>query len=557
MNNQNIHIQKIENANMKKNAMQMVYSCGQNIIKTNVLTATIPLKLAQLHENCSYHIHDLEFYKSTYNCLGLSISDMVGGKNIGFAHMLRQLFRGIVDLTNRQSGGIGFINFDEDASHFVGEETREEMVVLLNEFFNDLNSLSRKGCEAPYVTLNIGLSTSEKGRKVSSAILDAFIEGDAERKPFIFPNLVFKLKKGVNMVIDDCNYDLLQKAYRVTAKHMIPTYFNTDSSYNKTFDAKSLGIMGCRTRVASNVSGDKDGALNRGNIASLTINLPQIAYKSHKNLTSFYLELDELLDSAKELLLHRYTTLAESATLQWLAEKKYYLGHCKFLDTLDNTDMLRNGTLAIGFIGLWDAVGIINDGINGIEDIEKHYEEGLEIVKHIREYTDKLTKETGLNFSVLATAAEGTTGRFAKYDQTHMGEGHIECQKGFYSNSFHVPVELSIPYWKKCEIEGPFHALCNGGAITYMEFSEMPYHNVLAVQMAIEKAYKEDCGYIGINFPLDICSCCGYRGRLTDICPKCSSKKIDRYRRVSGYLAEEKTFADGKKAEVQRRRSHF
>ena len=552
----NTYSTKRENANIKNNASGFVCMQGQKRIKSELLSDTIPEKMANLHKECSFHIHDLEFYELTYNCIGLSIGDIVKDDSLSFKQMLRRLYRRIVDLTNRQSGGIGFIEFDRDASQFITTETDDELVDELREFFGDINMPTRKGCEAPYVTLNIGLCKEENGRRVTRAVLDAFLLGNEYGKPFIFPNIVFKLKKGVNFDLNDPNHDLLEKAYGVTAKRMIPTYYNTDASFNSPFDSNKLGIMGCRTRVASNVNG-KDGALNRGNIASVTINLPQIAYKSGNDLSRFYCILDDILESAKNLLIHRYETIVRDVDLTWLYEKQYYAGSEQYALTQDNAEMMKHGTLAIGFIGLWDAIGIMFGHINRVEDIETHYSDGYSIIKHMRNYTDKTTRETGLNFSVLATAAEGTTGRLANYDDQNIGKGHQECRKGYYTNSFHVPVELNVPYWKKTEIEGPFHSLCNGGSITYMEFNEMPYRNVLAVEMAVENAYKNDCGYIGINFPLDVCDECGYTGRITDDCAICKSQRIKRYRRVSGYLAEETFFADGKKAEMKRRRGHF
>lgn len=552
----NESLQNRDNANVRRNASGIVCMRGQETIKKEILSETIPDELSKLHKECTYHIHDLEFYGITYNCIGLSVKDMVKEQTIGFECMLRKLYRGIVDLTNRQSGGIGFINFDEDAAAYITDETDEELIKAFRELFCDLNVVSRKGCETPYVTINLGLCTEERGRRVTKAILDAFMAGDETGRPFVFPNIVFKIKSGVNKSVGDLNYDLFEKALGVTAKRMIPTYFNTDASFNRTFEAHKLGIMGCRTRVAANCCGE-NGALNRGNIASLTINLPQLAYRTNNNIKSFYNELDTVLEDCGRLLLHRYETILNHIDLEWLADKKYYMGNEQYGRNYDNAAMMKNGTLAIGFIGLWDAIGILYGHINEVKDIDAHYSKGFEIVKYMRAFTDRLTKEKGLNFSLLATAAEGTTGRFARYDAQHLGAGYPECAKGYYTNSFHVPVELKVPYWKKTELEGPFHALCNGGSITYMEFEEMPYHNVLAVKMAVESAYAADCSYIGINFPMDICNKCGYTGRLADCCPECGSTAIKRLRRVSGYLAEEKTFADGKKAEMKRRRGHF
>ena len=181
----------------------------------------------------------------------------------------------------------------------------------------------------------------------------------------------------------------------------------------------------------------------------------------------------------------------------------------------------------------------------------------MDIIGHMREYTDKTTAEENLNFSLLASAAEGVTGNFAQYDSINLGKDFDECQKGYYTNSFHVPVNMNISYKDKIAFEGKFHSLCNGGAITYVELKEMPGRNVEAVREIIEYAYQNDCNYIGINFPMDNCKDCGYTGRIMGQCPRCNSAKIRRLRRVSGYLSEEDTFTTGKKKELYERKSHM
>ena len=175
----------------------------------------------------------------------------------------------------------------------------------------------------------------------------------------------------------------------------------------------------------------------------------------------------------------------------------------------------------------------------------------------MRAFTDRAIEDTGLNFSLLASAAEGVTGRFAMYDREHLGRGSAIAEKGFYSNSFHVPVDVPVDYMTKAELEGPFHALANGGSITYIEAKEMPNKNVAAVQEVIEEAYRCQCNYIGMNFPLDYCADCGYTGRLTDTCPHCGSHHVRHLRRVSGYLAEAQSFAEGKKEEMKHRLAHL
>ena len=230
---------------------------------------------------------------------------MVPDQSIGIAQVLRRLFRKIVDLTNLQSGGIGFINFDGDLAGYWHQEKEEDMVSYFREFFLDLNVCTRKGDEKPYVTLNFGLDTSKAGRTISRALLDAYLLGDNDHHPFLFPNLVFKLKSGYNYHSADPNYDLFQKAVTVTAQRMVPTYFNCDSQYNVTFSPNIIGIMGCRTRVAQNCNG-REGALNRGNIACVTLNLVQIAWQAKHSREQFETILRQLMMESKKLLPARF-----------------------------------------------------------------------------------------------------------------------------------------------------------------------------------------------------------------------------------------------------------
>ena len=550
-----------------------------------LLNNIIPKEFAQNHRECLYHIHDLEFYDLTYNCIGISIDNIIFEERvdeskdycqIDFYHMLRKLSRGIIDLTNRQSGGIGIINFDFDAAKYITDETDEEIYDALHEFLIDLNLSTRKGCEKPYVTLNFGLDTSKNGRRVSINLLNAFKTGfksDYSRNksqnnlPFIFPNLVFKVKKDINLYDYSPNYDIYINALSVTAKRMIPTYLNCDSFLNHDLNSRDLGIMGCRTRLGKNINSRdgylKDGAMNRGNIAAITINLVRIAYKTKKlfdqinkivsldkNIALDYFKkiLGETMDSAKRLLLHRYNYLKENVDLSYVFSKKYY-------------SALNDGSLSIGFIGLWDAISLLNDTLFlNKKDFEKSYADAYTIIEYMNNIISVYSEETKLNFSLLASSAEGVTGRFASYDQENLydvSENSFLCNfHGFYTNSFHVPVDVKINYRDKIDLEGPFHKLCTGGSITYVEFKEMPNKNIEAVQEVVEYALEKDCNYVGINFPLDSCLECNFTGRIGNICPNCSSKNIRRLRRVSGYLSDIDSFTVGKRKELENRTNH-
>lgn len=543
----------IDLANRKRNTAGVVSEDGQRYRKNYILNHIVPEKNAEKHNNRMCHIHDLECYDITYNCIGISVKDLVGNKSRRFRNMLRALYRAIVELANIQSGGIGFINFDSDIASYIGNESDAEIVEAFHELFLDLNMNTRKGCENPYVTLNFGLDTSVNGRRAVFLLLDAYEKGDERGNPFIFPNLVFKMKSGINLERNTANYDLYCRALSVTAKRMVPTYFNCDSISNAEYIAETIGIMGCRTRVAANVNG-REGALNRGNVACVTLNLVQMAYQARGNMDTFYSVLDENLEDAKEVLLHRFSILCEKGLFWEYYNKRYYQGAEKD----DAYEMLKNGTLAIGFIGLWDAIGtLMGCEIDSADIMNQYFDTAYAVISHMRDYTDKATKEEHLNISLLATAAEGVTGNFAQYDSSNLGKEFTACKKGFYTNSFHVPVNMSLNYKNKIQMEGKFHRLCNGGSITYVELKEMPGKNVEAVREVVEYAYHNDCNYIGINFPMDNCMDCGFTGRIVGQCPCCKSDKIRRLRRVSGYLSEENSFTSGKKKELGERACHM
>ena len=540
-------------ANSTANASGTVVKTGENLLKQQLLDSIIPAEFSHNHCTRKVHIHDLEFYSITYNCIGVHVEDLIGHSKRSFSEALRELVRSIVWLTNIQSGGIGFLDFDNDMAPFIGDTPDSVAAEALQEFFCDLNAFTRKGCEKPYVTFNFGLSTSEAGKRVVRLILQTYKKGNKEGNPFIFPNLVFKMNSKINVNADTPNYDLFQMALSVTATRMVPTYFNCDTKANQVADPNKIGIMGCRTRVVSNLYGESTG-LNRGNIASVTMNLIQMAFQSEGKMEKLLEIIKATMIQAKDLLLHRFNTLVNNADFSELRTRPIYMDSEK----LDNYAMLRNGTLAIGFIGLWDALSVLHKKEwQSTDDMEPYRAEALSIVKFMRAQTDSFMEETRLNFSLLASAAEGVTGAFAEYDSHHLGENNAVCAKGYYTNSFHVPVFLSTDYMTKISFEAPFHFLCNGGSITYIELDEMPWRNVEAVQEIVESAYTAGCNYIGINFPLDNCNSCGFIGRISGNCPKCSSSNIRRLRRVSGYLAEENRFTSGKRHEMVQRTPHL
>ena len=540
-------------ANSNESVINELISYGSKSKKEYILNHIIPRKLADRHINRNYWIHDLEFYDTTYNCLGLRVSDLIGSSKLSLFTACRRLYREIITLTNEQSGGIGFINFDEDMSYYITNETDEEIAEQIKELFHDLNVYVRKGCEKAYITLNFGLDTTENGRRFNKIMLKQYSLGDSDGKPFIFPNLVFKMKSAINSEIGSFNYDIFEQSCETTARCMIPTYFNCDSTINENIDPSLIGIMGCRTRVADNLFGNST-SLNRGNIASVTINLIQIALESNNEINVFKHKLSEIMEDSKKLLLNRFNVLCNSSNLTYLKENALYLNSDKEF----NTDMFKNGTLSIGFIGLWDDLSIlVNNEITGDYILSEHNNLAYEIVSFMRNKVDQFLREKNLNFSLLASSAEGVCGNFPKYDKVKYKNYNHIIDKDYYTNSFHVPVSTDISCFEKIIAESSFHKLCNGGAITYIELNEIPNENVGAIKDLIHFAKNEDCSYFGINFPLDQCCECGYIGEINQNCPNCSSDKILKLRRVSGYLSDVNNFTNGKFAELDDRKPNI
>ena len=540
-----------ELANIQKNTMSSILDVGEKACKLAVLDG-VPERFASLHRRGYIHIHDLEFYDKAYNCIGLSVGDLVRDTGIQVSAVLRRLYRGIVSLTNNQSGGIGFLDFDGDMAAYCMDECDEVLTDAFRNFFEDLNVYSRKGCEMPYTTLNIGCGVSTNARRIAKAVLNASLEGDCEGKPFIFPNIVFKYSRTINGVESSPNYDLFQMALKGTASRMIPTYFNCDAPFNRNANTNKIGIMGCRTRVVADIHGGTSG-LNRGNIACVTTNLVRLAVDSNHDFRVFLEKVGALFDECKELLLHRFDMLCKGTAPIFALEKGLYLDSAKGREAA-----FRHGTLSIGFIGLWDALSELFDvDFSEVGNLRRYQGKALAVLRVMRQKVDSFIAQSHMNFSLLASAAEATTGIFAKRDYEEYGAQCRSAAKGFYTNSFHVPVDTSIRLFEKIELEAPFHELCNGGCISYVELAEQPCYNVEAVQRVVEYSIRSNCNYFGVNFPLDRCNVCGHFGRIGDTCSSCGSSDILHLRRVSGYLSEKRAFTEGKKRELNLRRASF
>ena len=415
---------------------------------------------------------------------------------------------------------------------------------------------SRAGAQVPFSSLNVGTETSAEGRAVTRNLLRAYDKGLGKGENPIFPNVIFRVKKGINFDPQDPNYDLFQLAIKVASKRLNPTFSFMDSSYNAPYGT-DVSYMGCRTRVIANVNGPAttDG---RGNLSFTTLNLPRIAIKSDRNLMKFYQQLDEMLDLICEQLYHRYQVQAglKVKDLPFLMGQGLYMDSEKLgpNDTIE--EVIKHGTLSIGFIGLAETLTSLVGKHHGESDEAQSM--GEEIVAFMRGKTDRAIEKYKLNYTLIATPAEGLSGRFVRMDRKEYGIIPGVTDREYYSNSFHIPVSYPIGAFEKMRREGVYHKYTNAGHISYVEFDSPPVNNPKAVEDILRCMAESDVGYAGINFPVDFCDSCGHIGVIeSDSCPVCSAATVRRVRRITGYLSTIERFNDPKQAELNNRVSHF
>lgn len=549
----------------------------------------MPKHLAKAHENGDIYYHDLDSYNLTTNCLHIPTKEILqSGFNTGYGYIRPpkriesacELSCILLQATqNDMFGGQSHPDFDNDMGVFV-EPTREYLRTELREvgvseedleayvekklrrnmeqamqgIVYNLNTMhSRAGSQVPFSSVNIGIPTTKDAALVCEIFLTEYEKGLGKGEQPIFPNIIFRVKKGVNKEKNDPYYYLFELACRVAAKRMNPTFMNLDADFNKEYFDKGVlpATMGCRTYVCSNVNGEP-GTKGRGNIAPTTINLPRIALMAKGDINKFYSILDSRLELAKEALIHRYNVLKKLKVkdLPFVAGQKLMKGSENLEPDDSIEEILKQGTFSIGFIGLAETLTALTGYHHG-ENLEAR-ELGVNIISHIREFTDKLTVETRLNWSTYATPAEGLSGKFILQDQKIFGNVKGVTDKDYYTNSYHVPVGFPISIKDKVEIEAPFHKICNAGHISYIELDDYPQGKT--IMDIINFAYDTtNISYIGINFHIRYCKTCGTYLHGEDSCPKCGSLDIQGISRVTGYLSLDERFGAGKVAEREDR----
>ena len=581
-----------DNANVGNNFSSKLLRIASESNKWNTL-AIMPKWLAKAHETGDLYYHDLDSYNLTVNCLHIPTREILeNGFNTGYGTInaprrietAAELSCILLQSTqNDMFGGQSHPDFDNDMAIFVNptrEEIRRELEELeipeekienliekkvrakvqqaMQGVVYNLNTMhSRAGSQVPFSSINIGLPESEDAALVCEVFLLEYEKGLGKGEQPIFPNIIFRVKSGVNREENDPYFYLYKLACRVAAKRMNPTFMNIDSDFNKEYYDQGYipATMGCRTYLMKNINGEP-GCKGRGNIAPTTLNLPRIGLQAKGDLDKFFELLDSRLELAKDSLLHRYDVLKNLRVkdLPFVAGQKLMKG-AENLGPDDSIEpILKQGTWGIGFIGLAETLVALVGKHHG-EDTEAR-ELGVKIVEYIREYTDKLTEEHKLNWSCYATPAEGLSGKFIKQDQKIFGEIKGVTDKEYYTNSFHVPVAYPISIKDKIDIEAPYHKLCNGGHISYIEVDDSPSEET--VMDIINYAYKNtNISYMGINFHIRYCRDCGtYLHENESKCPKCGSQDIQGISRVTGYLSLDERFGAGKYHEREERISH-
>nr|WP_122012256.1 anaerobic ribonucleoside triphosphate reductase [Maliibacterium massiliense] len=449
-------------------------------------------------------------------------------------------------------------------------ETEKATYQAMEALVHNLNTMhSRAGAQTPFSSINYGTDTSPEGRMVIRNILLATEAGLGMGETPIFPIHIFKVKEGVNYNPGDPNYDLFHLACRVSAKRLFPNFSFLDAPYNLQYyrpghPETEIAYMGCRTRVMGNVYDPaQQVTFGRGNLSFTSINLPRIAINAKGNIEWFFEELERKMDLVTKQLLDRFRIQAAKKVRNYpfLMGQGVWIGSEK-LDIDDEVgEVLKNGTLSVGFIGLAEALVALTGKHHGQSPEARNL--GLEIVGFMRDYLDRLSQEKQLNFTLLATPAEGLSGRFVRLDRARFGSIPGVTDREYYTNSFHVPVYYDISAFDKIQIEAPYHALTNAGHITYVELDGDTATNIEAFERVVRAMKEAGVGYGSINHPVDRDPVCGYSGIIGETCPKCGRKEgeggvgFERIRRITGYLVGTlDRFNDAKRAEERDRVKH-
>ncbi|MDD3192793.1 MAG: anaerobic ribonucleoside triphosphate reductase [Oscillospiraceae bacterium] len=429
------------------------------------------------------------------------------------------------------------------------KETHRSTFQAMEALVHNLNTMhSRAGAQVPFSSINYGTDTTPEGRLVIECILKAEDAGLGNGETPIFPIHIFKVKEGINYNPEDPNYDLFKLACRVSAKRLFPNFSFLDAPFNLQYYKEGdynteVAYMGCRTRVMANsYDPTRELTCGRGNLSFTSINLPRLAIKANGNVDFFFDQLDRMLELVASQLMARYKIQASKKVRNYpfLMGQGVWLDSDKLGPDDEVGEVLKHGTLTVGFIGLAECLKALIGKHHG-ESVEAQ-NLGLDIVGYMRKRMDEMCEKTGFNYSLIATPAEGLSGRFVRIDKQKYGIIPGVTDRDYYTNSFHIPVYYEISAFDKIRLEAPYHNLTNGGHISYIEMDGDPLKNLDAFEKVVRYMKESGIGYGSINHPVDRDPCCGYTGIIDNECPGCGrhegdgSEAFERIRRITGYL---------------------
>ncbi|MDY6212612.1 anaerobic ribonucleoside triphosphate reductase [Hornefia butyriciproducens] len=458
----------------------------------------------------------------------------------------------------------------EKAAMFADREIVRKTYQAMEALIHNLNTMhSRAGAQVPFSSINYGTDTSPEGRLVMKSVMEATEAGLGNGETPIFPIQIFKVKEGVSYNPEDPNYDLFKLACRTSARRLFPNFSFLDAPFNKQFYKEGhpeteCAYMGCRTRVIGNVyDPSREIVYGRGNLSFTSINLPRLAIKAKGDQEIFFENLDHMIDLCIGQLMERFRIQGQKKVknFPFLMGQGVWIDSDKLgpEDTVE--EVIKHGTLTIGFIGLAECLKALIGQHHG--ESPEAEQLGIEIVAYMRKRMDEEARKTGLNWSLIATPAEGLSGRFVRIDRERFGVIPGVTDREYYTNSFHIPVYYEISAFDKIRKEAPFHELTNGGHISYIELDGDPLKNLEAYESVVRCMKESGIGYGSINHPVDRDPVCGYTGIIDNECPSCGRREGDgnpnfeRIRRITGYLVGTMdNWNDAKTAEERDRVKH-
>jgi anaerobic ribonucleoside-triphosphate reductase len=539
-------------------------------IETAAVLACISLETCQNEMHGGQAIPAFDFYLAPY--VRMSYQEEVKNLEKLTGEDLKDLYDAPIDdyLEKSLEGLEGKARLEQHAIN----KTVNRVHQAMEAFIHNMNTIhSRGGNQVVFSSINYGTDTSAEGRCIMREILESTYEGVGNGETAIFPIQIWKKKRGVNYLPEDRNYDLYQLACKVTARRFFPNFLNLDATFNQNEKWRAddperykweIATMGCRTRVFEDRWGEKT-SIARGNLSFSTINIVKLAIEcmgiedKKQRIDMFFAKLDNIIDITAKQLDERFQFQKTAMAKQFPLLMKYlWVGADKLKPEETIESVINHGTLGIGFIGLAECLKALIGKHHG--ESEEAQELGLKIITYMRDRANEFSDQYHHNYSILATPAEGLSGKFTKKDRKEFGVIPGVTDRDYYTNSNHVPVYYKCTALQKAKIEAPYHDLTRGGHIFYVEIDGDATHNPSVIASVVDMMDKYNMGYGSVNHNRNRCLDCGYENADTNltVCPKCGSHHIDKLQRITGYLVgTTDRWNSGKLAELHDRVTHI